>query len=299
MRIDLLFVVTLMLLSVACSGDAGSSKDESPGAGFPTLIIGGIPDQNVATLEEMFGGIAAFLQKEIAINVEYRPMTSYAALVTAFKDGDVQLAWFGGLTGVQARSMTPGATAVLQRPADAEFRSVFIVGPGIDAASLADLKGMSFTFGSESSTSGHLMPRWYLLQAGVDPETDFRGVPSYSGSHDKTWALVEARSFDAGALNIAVWERAVSQGQVDTSKVRVLETVGPYYDYHWLTHPLIDERYGTGITDRIVTAIKGLSVEDPAEKQLLDLFSADRFIDTRNENYAQIEETARGLGLIE
>jgi phosphonate transport system substrate-binding protein len=299
MRISAIAIVSLLLFAAACSGGSGASGDASSSIPKPTLIIGGIPDQNVSTLEEMFGGMAAFLEQQLGITVEYRPMTSYAALVTAFKDGDVQLAWFGGLTGVQARNMTPGATAVLQRPADAEFQSVFIVGAGVTANSLEDLKGKSFTFGSESSTSGHLMPRWYLLQAGVDPEQDFRGAPSYSGSHDKTWLLVESGSFDAGVLNAAVWDRAVAGGQVDTAEVRVLQSVGPYYDYHWLAHPLIDERYGTGTTGRIVAAIKGLSVDDPSQKKLLDLFSTDRFVDTHNDNYSQIEETARILGLIE
>ncbi|MDA0676719.1 MAG: putative selenate ABC transporter substrate-binding protein [Chloroflexi bacterium] len=299
MRIVIVIAASLFVFVAACSGGNGANYDDSSVTPKPTLIIGGIPDQNVSALEEMFGGMAAYLAQELGIKVEYQPMTSYAALVTAFKDGDVQLAWFGGLTGVQARNMTPGAMAVLQRPSDAEFQSVFIVGTGVTADSLADLRGMSFTFGSESSTSGHLMPRWYLLQTGIDPEKDFRGAPSYSGSHDKTWLLVETGSFDAGVLNAAVWYRAVAGGQVDTTKVRILQDVGPYYDYHWLVNPLIDERYGTGMTDRMVAAIKGLSVDDPAQEKLLDLFSTDRFVDTRNENYSQIEETARALGLIE
>jgi phosphonate transport system substrate-binding protein len=299
MRIVATVIVSLFLFAVACSGVGGTRDDNGSGAPKPTLVIGGIPDQNVSTLEEMFGGMAAYLEEQLDFDVEYQPMTSYAALVSAFKDGNVQLAWFGGLTGVQARNMTPGAMAVLQRPADAEFQSVFIVGTGVTADSLGDLKGKSFTFGSESSTSGHLMPRWYLLQAGVDPEQDFRGAPSYSGSHDKTWLLVESGSFDAGVLNAAVWDRAVSEGQVDTTKVKVLQLDGPYYDYHWQAHPLIDERYGAGTTDRVVAAIKGLSVDDPAQKKLLDLFSTDRFVDTRNENYSQIEATAKTLGLIE
>ncbi len=299
MRITPFILAGLILLAIACSTGSDDDRTTSTDSAKPILIIGGIPDQNVSTLEEMFGGMTAYLAQELRINVEYRPMNSYAALVTAFKDGDVQLAWFGGLTGVQARNMTPGAMALLQRPADAEFYSVFIVGSGVSAESLEDLKEISFTFGSESSTSGHLMPRWYLLQAGVDPEKDFRGAPSYSGSHDKTWALVEAGSFDAGALNVAVWERAVAEGQVDTTKVRVLDTVGPYYDYHWLGHPLVDERYGEGMSDRIVEAIKKLSMDDPIQRQLLELFNTERFVDTRNENYSQIEETARMLGLIE
>ena len=191
-----------------------------------------------------------------------------------------------------------GANALLQRRIDTEFHSVIVVRSGVDAASLADLADKSFTFGSESSTSGHLMPRWYLTQAGIDAETDFRGPPSYSGSHDTTWKLVESGSFDAGALNAAVWERAVREGTVDTTKVRVLENVGPYYDYHWVGHPQIDAVYGNGTTEKIRTALRAMDPSVPEEKTLLDLFETDSFIDTENGNYQAIEETARELDLI-
>ena len=289
MRILMVVTAIFLLVAVACS-NAKESR--------PTLVIGGIPDQNVSLLEERFGGIATYLTETVGIAVEYQPSTDYAALVTAFQNGDVKLSWFGGLTGVQARIATPGANALLQRPRDTEFYSVIVVGSDIETSSLADLVGHSFTFGSESSTSGHLMPRWFLTQAGIDAEIDFRGKPSYSGSHDTTWKLVETGSFDAGALNAAVWERAVREGTVDTSKVRLLEKVGPYYDYHWLSHPQIDETYGAGTTEKIRSALLRLDPAVPGEKRLLDLFETDSFITTENGNYLAIEQTARGLGLI-
>lgn len=302
MRIILVAAALLLPVIIACSnsdatgsGDAGATRRP---ANVPALVIGGIPDQDISLLEERFGGVARYLEENTGIEVEYWPAISYPALVTAFENGDVQFSWFGGLTGVQARRATPGAVALLQRPRDTEFHSVFIVRSGLEVSSLAGLAGRSFTFGSESSTSGHLMPRFYLAQTGIDPESDFLGNPSYSGSHDTTWKLVEAGSFDAGALNAAVWERAVAEGQVDMSKVRVLENVGPYFDYHWVAHPDIDATYGEGTVERIRTALLELDPSVPDEKRLLDLFETDRFIDTGNGNYLAIEETARTLGLI-
>ena len=291
MRIILVFTALLMFALAACS-NSDSKQD------VPTLVIGGIPDQDVSRLEERFGGIASYLSKELDMPIEYQPVTDYASLVIAFRNGDVKLSWFGGLTGVQARLATPGAEALLQRPLDTDFHSVVVIRSGVEANSLADLKGKSFTFGSESSTSGHLMPRWYLTQVGIDAETDFRGPPSYSGSHDTTWKLVESGSFDAGALNAAVWERAVREGTVDTSKVRVLENVGPYFDYHWVGHPQIDDVYGSGTTERIRAALRDMDPSEPAEKTLLDLFETDSFINTDSSNYQAIEDTARELDLI-
>ena len=263
------------------------------------LYIGGIPDQDVAILEETFNGVASYLSEELDIPVEYRPSIEYAPLVTAFRNGDIKLAWFGGLTGVQARLAAPGSEAIAQRPIDTGFTSVFITGANVQANSLEDLSGTSFTFGSVSSTSGHLMPRYYLMQAGIDPTTDFRGQPNFSGSHDTTWQLVEAGSFEAGALSSAVWERAVAQGQVDTAKVRVLLETEPYWDYHWVIHPGVDEVYGEGTAQRIEEALLAMSTSDTAQARTLELFQTDRFIETVNGNYDAIESVARQLGMIE
>lgn len=286
----LVFLISITLFTVSACGS---------GSDAPTLVIGGIPDQNVSVLEERFGGIAERLEGALGFDVEYRPSTDYAALVTAFGNGDVGLGWFGGLTGVQARLAAPGAEAIVQRPVDEEFTSVFIVGTDVEATSLADLSGKTFTFGSESSTSGHLMPRYFLREAGITPEEDFEGQPGYSGSHDTTWQLVESGSYEAGALNSTVWERAVAQGQVDTSLVRVLTYTDTYWDYHWVAHPDLDETYGEGTTERITEALVAMSVTDPDDAELLDLFQAERFIETENSNYDAIEQVARDLGLIE
>lgn len=287
MRGLVLAVLAAGVLVVACAD------------GPATLVIGGIPDQEVATLEERFGGLAAILTDRLGVPVEYRPSTDYAALVTAFRNGDVMLGWFGGLTGVQARLATPGAEAVAQRPIDTRFRSVFVVGAGVQARRLEDLVGLTFTFGSESSTSGHLMPRSSLIRAGIDPERDLDGPPSYSGSHDRTWKLVEAGTFDAGALNAAVWERAVAQGQVDIDRVRVLARTEPYHDYHWVVHPDVDRVLGDGTRERLVATLLDLSAEDPEAARVLELFGTDRFIATEDANYRAIERVSRELGLID
>ena len=161
-----------------------------------------------------------------------------------------------------------------------------------------DLRSRSFTFGSTNATSGHRMPCSFLVEAGIDPESDFRGVPNYSGSHDLTWKLVELGSFDAGVLNSAVWERAVSNGQVDTTKVRLLTASAPYVDYHWLAHPEIDDIWGAGTTSRITDVLVGLSTTDESEARILELFETGSFISTNNANYKFIEEVARSLNML-
>ena len=285
----LIAAVTLAPFLASCG--AGSSSGD-------VMYIGAIPDQNAAALNRRFGSVAEYLQDQLGVKVKYVPTVHYAALVSAFERGDVHLAWFGGLTGVQARTSAPGAKAIAQRPRDTEFHSVFVVRAELDVDSLEDLSGLSFTFGSESSTSGHLMPRHFLVVAGIDPEEDFRGRLSFSGSHDKTWKLVESGSFQAGALSEAVWEKRVAQGKVDLSKIRVFYTTPPYYDYNWTIRGDMDETFGEGFTRRVQQAILATDARDPKQKEILDLFAADRFIASDNENYHAIEQVARRLDII-
>ena len=274
--------------SAAASSEAASSKFSG------TLSFSGVPDQDASRWAQRYQLLADYLEGELGVQVEGVPAVDYAAVVVAFRHGDIQLGWFGGLTGVQARLAAPGATAVAQRPKDEQFHSVFVVGADLQAETLVDLAGLTFTFGSESSTSGHLMPRHYLLEAGIDPDSDFRGLPNYSGSHDTTWKLVESGAFQAGALNEAVWDRAVQEGAVDQSKVRELTRTPAYFDYNWTVRPNLDGEYGEGFTEALAAAI--LSIDDP---EILELFATDSFIATTNDNYEAILGVARQIGIVE
>ncbi len=282
-------VLGLVVFAGACSSESGER----------TLYIAGIPDQDISVLEARFDKLADYLSEETGLDVQYLPSVDYAAVVIGFRQGDIHLAWYGGLTGVQARLAAPGAQALAQRHEDAAFHSVFIAQKGIGIKSLEDLKGKRVTFGSENSTSGNLMPRSFLAQAGIDPEGHFSAV-NYSGSHDKTWKLVETGSFEAGALNSVVWQKRVNDGSVDTSKVEAFYTTPPYFDYHWVANGSLDEEFGRGTTDGLLTALLALRTGDGGlEQEIMAAFDSDRFISTSNENYSAIEQAARDLGIIE
>ena len=281
-------IIPLVLVLLAC----GTEPERPP------LYIGGIPDQDVAILEARFNLLAEHLGEATGAEVVYVPSQSYAALVTAWDNNDVQLAWYGGLTGVQARLAVPGSNAVAQRDNDANFTSVFVAAPDSGIASLGDLLGRTFTFGSESSTSGNLMPRFFLDQQDIVPERDFASV-AYSGSHDATWKQVEAGAVEAGALNANVWATRLEQGEVDTSMVHAFHTTPGYVDYHWVVRPGLDDVYGEGFAASLVDALLQLDAANGGrEKEIMDAFQADRFIPTSNENYQPIETIGRDLGLI-
>nr|WP_199305932.1 putative selenate ABC transporter substrate-binding protein [Pseudanabaena sp. FACHB-2040] len=268
------------------------------------LTVGAIPDQDPEQLQRLYTRLAEYLSAELGVPVEYKPVTDYAAAVTAFRVGDLDLVWFGGLTGVQARLQVPDAQAIAQRDIDAEFQSVFIANTNSNLAEIEDiseltaLKGRTLTFGSESSTSGRLMPQYFLEQAGVVP-TDFKGEVGFSGNHDATIKLVEAGTYEVGALNSQVWEQRVAEGAVDESRVSVIWYTPPYYDYHWVISPEVEERYGEGFVERVQTALTRLDPSVPEQQEILELFGAETFIPTQNENYAQIEAVGRQIGKIQ
>jgi phosphonate transport system substrate-binding protein len=267
------------------------------------FVISAIPDQDPERLNRLYSKLSDYLKAELGVEVVYKPVTDYAAVVNAFKTGDVDMAWFGGLTGVQARLQVEGAQAIIQRDIDEKFRSVFIantaagIQPFEDISGLTVLKGRTFTFGSESSTSGRLMPQFFMRQAGLSL-SDLRGEPGFSGSHDKTIKLVEAGSYEAGALNEQVWEARVKSGDVDTSKVIVIWRTPPYYDYHWVVRPDVEQNFGAGFIARVKQAFLALDAANPTHKEILDLFGAQKFIETKNENYADIEAVGREIGKI-
>jgi len=288
------FVLSILL--VACAPNP-SDQDIEP------FVIGAIPDQDPELIQRRFGLLADYLMDELDVPVEFVPVTDYAASVTAFRVGDLDMVWFGGLTGVQARLQVDDAQAVIQRQNDDQFHSIFIantdsgITPFEDVNGLSQLEGHSFTFGSESSTSGRLMPQFYLSQAGVEL-SELKGEAGFSGSHNTTIELVEAGSYEAGVLNEQVWLSHVESGEVDLDKVQVIWRTPAFYDYHWVIRPDVVERYGEDFIERVTQAFTQLDLNNPDHKEILDLFSAEKFIVTENGNYIQIETVGRDIGMI-
>lgn len=296
------FLLLLLLPVTACTSAPNSTSTTNTGEVKP-FTMGAIPDQDPEKIQRLSSKLAKYLEAELKVPVVYKPVTDYTAAVTAFKVGDLDIVWFGGLTGVQARLQVPGAEAIAQRDIDAQFHSVFIANKKSELASikvmkdLTQLKGHTFTFGSESSTSGRLMPQYFLEQAGVQLQ-DFKGQAGFSKSHDATIQLVQAGTYDAGVLNEQVWLSRTKAGEVDQNKVQVIWRSPSYYDYHWVINPSIKERYGDDFSRRVQVALTKLDPKVPQQKEILDLFGAVKFIPTQNANYAQIEQIGRKIGKI-
>ena len=268
------------------------------------LRISAIPDQKPEKLNRLYGLVADELSKQLGITVKYVPVTDYTAAVSAFRTGDLDLVWFGGLTGVQARLQKPGARVLAQRDIDASFHTIFIANarsglkPITSVRGLSELKGKRFTFGSDSSTSGRLMPQYFLSKAGVKLSDFAGGAPGFSGSHDATIALVQSGAYDAGAVNEQVWRSSLHDGKANRSKVLAIWKTPGYPDYHWIAQPNLDKRFGAGFTTKLQNAILSWRPRNPDQKQILSLFGAQQFTPASAGAYGQIEQVGRQIGKI-
>ncbi|SEE07191.1 putative selenate ABC transporter substrate-binding protein [Pseudomonas coleopterorum] len=256
------------------------------------LRVSAIPDEAPTELLRKFKPLGAYLEQQTGMKVEFVPVADYPAVVEALATDRLDMAWLGGFTFVQVNQKTGNAIPLVQREQDAQFTSKFITSDP-NVKSLADLKGKSFAFGSISSTSGSLMPRYFMLQDNIKPETYFSRV-AYSGAHDATAAWVQAGKVDAGVLNASVWQKLVDSGKVDTNKVKVFATTPTYFDYNWTVRGTLDP----ALADKLKQAFLALDPAKPADKAILDLQAASRFIPTKPENYKGIEDAARAADLL-
>jgi phosphonate transport system substrate-binding protein len=264
----------------------------------PTFYFSAIPDEDETKLTARFTKIAAYLSKEVGIPVQYVPLKSYPASVTAFKNDQIQLAWFGGLTGVQAQRAVPGSQAIAQGVEDKAFITYFIANAATAIEPSADLPkaiaGKTFTFGAKTSTSGRLMPEFHLRKTfGKGPDEIFSKV-GYSGDHTKTVELVQSGAYDIGAVNYSSFDDMVKTGKADPAKVKIIWKTPPFPDYNWTVRGDVDKRFGAGTLEKVRAAILGM--KDP---ELLQSFPRKGFIPAQNSDYLPIEDTGKQLGLLD
>ncbi len=257
-----------------------------------------IPDENTARLKERFDKVASYLSKELGVDVEYIPVKSYSASVTAFKNNQVQLSWFGGLSSVKARRAVNDSMVIVQGEEDTRFVTYFIAhtSTGIKPSKNfpTDIKGRTFTFGSKGSTSGRLMPEYFIRQhLNAAPRKVFKRV-GFSGDHSKTIALVQSGSYEVGAVNYKVWENAMKAGNIDPQKVRIIWKTPAYPDYNWTIRGDVEKKFGKGFIKKVQDALVNMN-----DRDLLDSFPRKRFIPAENSIYKPILDTAIEIGIIE
>lgn len=253
-----------------------------------------IPEEAATEQMRKFGPIVKYLEQKLGMKVEFTPVSDYPAAVETLVNKNIDMAWLGGFTFIQAQNRSGGKIIpIAQREEDTKFQSVFIARTSSGIKTLADLKGKQVSFGSQSSTSGHLMPRSFLLQANIDPDKDFKRV-AYSGAHDATIAAVVSGKVEAAALDITVWNKFVKENRVDTKDVNVFYTTLGYFNYNWAVHADMP----AALREKVTKALIDIDPATAQGKEILDLNRATRYIPTQTGNYRGIEAAARNAGLL-
>ena len=257
-----------------------------------------IPDQDETQLKERFSKLAVYLTKELNVDVKFVPVKSYSASIAAFRNNQVQLAWFGGLSGVKARLVVPGSVAIAQGVEDPNFHSFIIANTstGLEKSETipAGIEGKTFTFGSKGSTSGRLMPEYFITEQFKKSPNDLFKKVGFSGNHSKTVELVQSGAYEVGAVNYKVWKRELKSGKIDPSKVKIIYQTPGYPDYNFTARGDLDKQFVEGFTKKLQAAI--LNIKD---EKILNAFPRTGFIEAKNKDFAPVLDTARKLGLVD
>jgi len=282
-------IVALFLLLAGCGGGGGGEQ----GSDDPEILrVGLIPNQNPESVEAQYEPFGDYLSEQLGREVELTVPTSYNAVVEAMANDELDLAYYGGLTYVQAREraeITPLVTEVNPRTGDTTYRSVIIVPADSQVQEASELRGKDFAFGSVSSTSGSLYPAIMLRDVGgIDYRTDF-GNFTYTNGHDATAQAVANGQVDAGGLEDRILYNLQEEGTIDPDSVRVIEESTPIEGYPWVVRDALPEELKEDITQAF------LNIDDPA---LLDLLRAQGYERVEAGDYDYVEQQARELDLL-
>ena len=270
----------------------------STGKASDAFVFTAIPDEDESRLRQRFNKVASYLENKLGVGVTYIPVKSYAAAVAAFRNDQVQLAWFGGLSGVRARILVPGSEAIAQGFEDQAFFNYFIAhsSTGLKRSDEfpKNIAGKIFTFGSKGSTSGRLIPEFHIRKNLKKAPNDIFQKVGFSGNHTRTIQLVQSGAYQVGAVNSKVWETEMKAGKIDSSKVSIIWKTPPYPNYQWSIRGDVNKRWGSGFKTRVREVL--LNIKD---SDLLASFPRTSFVPASNSDYQPILDVAKAIKLID
>ncbi len=257
------------------------------------LRVGILPDVSVDNIQQRYDPLLEYLSAETGIEHKLVVPENYADLIRQFHEQKVDLAYFGGFTYVKAHTYS-NARPLVMRKIDTRFTSLFLVRGDDSALQLADFKDKKFSFGSELSTSGHLMPRHFLqVEMQIVPEQFFSEV-HYSGAHDKTAYLVRDGKVDLGVANAQIILAMIRDGRLKKADIRILWQTPPYPDYVWAVHDDLDENVKTQLRN----AFLKLDKSNIYHKKILFQLGASYFLPAAASDFTRLKMVAESLELL-
>lgn len=294
-------LATAVLAVVSTLSSCSDNKASASGNAPEVLRFSVIPDWNKGKLAEAANKLATLLSNKLGVEVRYAPSNDYTACVNGLIANKLDFVWLGGKTTCDAIDTGTGSVHVLAtRDIDLHFKSYFIgnadaiaSGKLVATSDLSTWKGktadLRFTFGDVNSTSGHLMPRHFLVQAGIDPDEDFKSAAGYAiGGHSGTLKSVASGSVDCGALNFAYYDKAPAE---EKAKAPILFTTPEYVDYAWVVH----DRVGKDLIAKLQKTLIELDRGNTTEAAILDSWSAGSFLAAKDAQWHAIREVRDSL----
>jgi len=280
-----LSALSVVIILLALVGSVGLSQSQ------PRLRISMIPTTDPGKMLRDAQPFVNYVEKRTGAKIMMTIPTSYAAVVAAMANDQVDIAHFGGFTFVQI-SARAGARPLVQREQDQNFHSLFITQPSSPIHSLKDLNGHTFAFGDVNSTSGHLMPEYFMREAKVDPKVIEKAL--YTGGHDATALAVANNKVDAGALDENVFQNMMKTGKITDRQVKVFWTTPAFFDYVWAARKGLDPK----LAESFAKALLDLNARNPEQKAVLDFLSAAKYVRASDSDYGKLRQAAKDAGLM-
>ena len=286
-------LLTLILAMIFTFFLSGCSNQDDLGDMPAVLKVGVVPGENIEVLKKRYTPLLKYLSKELDVPYEFKITKSYEDLLTQFEQKSIDLAYFGGFTFIQAFHQS-NAMPLVMRDVDINFTSYFIAKGNSPSNDITHFKAKSFSFGSRLSTSGHLMPRYFMQQKEIIPETFF-GKVKYSGSHDKTAYWVRDGFVDIGVANAKIIDRMLLDGRLKQDDITILSETPPYPDYVWA----LQSGYRQSVQTKIRNAFLSLNPSNNEHNEILTGVDAGGFIPASFDDFIKIDDVATESGLLE
>ena len=252
-----------------------------------TLKVALLPDEDAATIIKKHHAFKNHLAISLNREIELVVTTDYSSMIEAMRHGRIDIAYFGPLSYVMAKSKSEiEAFAAKSKHGSPTYQALLIVNASKGIKSYADMQGVEIAYGDPASTSSHLIPKSMLVAGGLKAGDNYQ--EHFLGAHDAVAMAVQRGHAAVGGLSKPIFESLVERGVIDSSKVKVFAESKPFPQYPWAFRSNLDN----DLKQRIKQAFYQL--KDP---QILKAFKADGMAPISDADYDVVRDLQHKLDL--
>ena len=274
-------LLTLLALLLGCT-DTTEHDVRTP----EVITIGVLPGQSPEQLAEQYGPLVSYLEERTSLEFELVIPEDYQSVLDDFITHRIDIANLGGFTFTEAERRH-NAEPLVMRDVDLNFASCYLIQSADERRSILEFEAETFSFGPQLSTSGHVMPRYFLESNGIDPDTFFASV-RYSSGHDETAKWVRDGAVAVGVANCMVMESMILDGRLRRDELRILETTPAYSNYVWA----VSEHLSAAVKTRVRDAFLDLDATDPEHREVLQRLGANAYLPASRNDFDSVRRAA-------